>query len=323
MTGLIASISLCLSLFVCLSVSVCLSLSLSLSLLSVHLSVSLSPSLSLSLLSVHLSLCLFLSFCLSVCLSFSFLNHKRKGWLLVGDTDVLNAPQTIVGWWYWCSECSTNHCWLVILMFWMLHKPLLVGDTDVLNAPQTIVGWWYWCSECSKNHCPAWCRVAGSILLWDSERGDISLGYHGFWLHSLKNSFGWEYKPRSSLCTHAFHSRDSKDPDIHVLDGWMRQQKHTQYTPSVKTECYYLYGWIKKNKKRSHVHKSHPKWWSPEIQLGIQKKKKKQAVLTACGCPSFCHSPDRHVSSVSSPSCDFCTNHIICCTSQKHLNRYI
>ena len=35
-----------------------------------------------------------------------------------------------------------------------------------------------------------------------------------------KNSFGWEYKPRSSLCTHAFHGTDSKDPDVHVLDRW-------------------------------------------------------------------------------------------------------
>ena len=24
---------------------------------------------------------------------------------------------------------------------------------------------------------------------------------------------------RSSLCTHAFHGTDSKDPEIHVLDG--------------------------------------------------------------------------------------------------------
>ena len=34
-----------------------------------------------------------------------------------------------------------------------------------------------------------------------------------------KNSFQWEYKPRFSLCTHAFHYTDSTDPDIHVLDG--------------------------------------------------------------------------------------------------------
>ena len=35
---------------------------------------------------------------------------------------------------------------------------------------------------------------------------------------SLQNSFGGEYKPRSSLCTHAFHRMDSKNADIHVLD---------------------------------------------------------------------------------------------------------
>ena len=35
-----------------------------------------------------------------------------------------------------------------------------------------------------------------------------------------KNSFGWEHKLKSSLCTHAFHHMDSKDPDIHVLNGW-------------------------------------------------------------------------------------------------------
>ena len=40
-----------------------------------------------------------------------------------------------------------------------------------------------------------------------------------------QNSFGWEYKPRSSLCTHAFHCTDSKDPDIHVLDGWTQSTK--------------------------------------------------------------------------------------------------
>ena len=39
-----------------------------------------------------------------------------------------------------------------------------------------------------------------------------------------QNSFGWEYKLRSSLCTHAFHCTD-KDPDIHVLDEWMLATK--------------------------------------------------------------------------------------------------
>ena len=35
----------------------------------------------------------------------------------------------------------------------------------------------------------------------------------------------WEYKPRSSLCTHTFHHTDSTDPDIHVQDGWMPATK--------------------------------------------------------------------------------------------------
>ena len=33
-----------------------------------------------------------------------------------------------------------------------------------------------------------------------------------------KKTLGREYEQRSSLCTHAFHHMDSKDPDIPVLD---------------------------------------------------------------------------------------------------------
>ena len=40
-----------------------------------------------------------------------------------------------------------------------------------------------------------------------------------------QNSFGWEYKPRSSLCTHAVHLADSKDIDNHVLGGGMPATK--------------------------------------------------------------------------------------------------
>ena len=49
----------------------------------------------------------------------------------------------------------------------------------------------------------------------------------------LQNSFRWEYNPRSSLCTHAFHCTDSKDPDIYVLDWWMPATKNTQHAPSI------------------------------------------------------------------------------------------
>ena len=69
--------------------------------------------------------------------------------------------------------------------------------------------------------------ITGSILLWGNPgRGHFSLGVNmGSNSIPPKNSFGWEYKPRSSLCTHAFHRSDSKDPDVHVLDGWMPATK--------------------------------------------------------------------------------------------------
>ena len=70
-----------------------------------------------------------------------------------------------------------------------------------------------------------WCSIAGSILLWASCRGYFSLELTWVPTPFPKNSFGWEYKPRSSLRTHAFHRTDSKDPDIHVLDGWMLATK--------------------------------------------------------------------------------------------------
>ena len=75
------------------------------------------------------------------------------------------------------------------------------------------------CTRCVKGrnnslvvcwaHCPAWRSVVGSILLW----GEF------FPIPIPKNSYGQEYKPRSSLCTHAFH------PHIHVLDMWMQATK--------------------------------------------------------------------------------------------------
>ena len=68
--------------------------------------------------------------------------------------------------------------------------------------------------------CPARCSVTGSTLLWASAQ-DFFLGVNMGLTPFPRNSFCWEYTPRSSLCTHAFHRTDSKDPDIHVLDGWM------------------------------------------------------------------------------------------------------
>ena len=53
-------------------------------------------------------------------------------------------------------------------------------------------------------------------------------------------------------------------------------KKHTQHAPSMKTECDYLNGWIK---KRSHTQKSHPKVVNPRDIAGERKKKKKKKVL--------------------------------------------
>ena len=78
-----------------------------------------------------------------------------------------------------------------------------------------------------------------------------------------QNSFGWEYKPRSSLCTHVFYHMDWKDPDIHVLDWWMPAKK-TTHTPSMhhpqrRNVTTSMVG-LNKTKKQSHIKGSQPEW---------------------------------------------------------------
>ena len=53
--------------------------------------------------------------------------------------------------------------------------------------------------------------VAGSILLWGNFPVEGIFPLELTWVQTPfpQNSFGWEYKPRSSLCTHAFHHMDS------------------------------------------------------------------------------------------------------------------
>ena len=57
-------------------------------------------------------------------------------------------------------------------------------------------------------------RVAGSILLWGNFPVEGIFPLELIWVQTP-----FPPKPRSSLCTHAFHRTDSKDPDVHVLDG--------------------------------------------------------------------------------------------------------
>ena len=114
----------------------------------------------------------------------------------------------------------------------------------------------------------AWARchsVAGSILLWGHFPVEGIFPLELTWVQTPfpQNSFGWEYKPRSSLCTHAFHSTDSKDPDVHVLDGWTPATKNTPSThhPRRRNVTTLLVGL-----KNGHISKNlTQKWWTPEI----------------------------------------------------------
>ena len=101
------------------------------------------------------------------------------------------------------------------------------------------------------------------IILWVSGRGDFPMEFTWFLTPFPQNSFRWEYKPRSSLCTHAFHRTDSKDPNIDVLE--CQQQKYTQHAPSMKMQCDSLYGWIK---KCSHNAQISPKMVNPRDIAG-------------------------------------------------------
>ena len=71
-----------------------------------------------------------------------------------------------------------------------------------------------------------------------------------------QNSFGWEYKPRSSLCTHAFHRMDSKDPDVHVLDGWIPATK-THPACTIHEDGMWLPQWLHKSKDKTKQRKGH------------------------------------------------------------------
>ena len=124
-------------------------------------------------------------------------------------------------------------------------------------------------------HCPAWCSVMGSILLWGEfflEEGIFLLEFTWVLTPFPQNSFGWEYNSRSSLCTHAFHRTDSKDPDFHVLDGWMLATKNTPsmhhfWRRNVTTSMVGL--------KNGHIRKNLTQNGEPQrYSWGTQKKKR-------------------------------------------------
>ena len=88
----------------------------------------------------------------------------------------------------------------------------------------------------------------GLILLWGEFLQKRGLELTWVLTPFVQNSTGWEYKLRSSLCTHAFHRTDSKFEILTFMSqmGECQHQIHTQHAQSMKTECDYLNGWIKK-----------------------------------------------------------------------------
>ena len=65
----------------------------------------------------------------------------------------------------------------------------------------------------------------------------------------------------------------SMKTECDYLYGWIEKKKPVKYISSMKTECDYLCGWMEK-KNQTNIQKCHPKWWSPEIQVELQKREK-------------------------------------------------
>ena len=80
-------------------------------------------------------------------------------------------------------------------------------------------------------------------------------------------SFRWEYNFMSNLCMHAFRYMDSKS--WHSCPRWVNAGSTNTRRQNVTTSMVGL------KKKRSYKQKSHQKWWTPEIEMGMPKKKKK------------------------------------------------
>ena len=125
---------------------------------------------------------------------------------------------------------------------------------------------------------------AASWVLSSSEenfprRGDFSLGVN-MGSDSISPKLGLEYNLRSSLCTPAFHGKDPKNPDIHVLDGWMPTTKNTSsmYHPrrwNVTTSVVGL--------RTGHIRKNLTKSGEPQrYSWGRQKKKKNLHTQQGC-----------------------------------------
>ena len=108
------------------------------------------------------------------------------------------------------------------------------------------------------------CRFDPSLRRICPVQGIVPLELTWVLIPFPQNSFPWEYKLKSSLCTHAVHGTDLKNPDIHVLD---RRIPATKTHPACTI-----------NEDRmlttSMAGLKNPKWWTPDILVETQKKRK-------------------------------------------------
>ena len=104
--------------------------------------------------------------------------------------------------------------------------------------------------------------------------------------HTRNNSFGREYKPRSSLCTHTFPSHGLKR-SRHLCPRRMDagNKKQTQHAPSTKTECDYLNGWIKKTVTYAKIS---PKMVNPRDLAGNPEGGEVVVVCWLLNVPATC-----------------------------------
>ena len=105
---------------------------------------------------------------------------------------------------------------------------------------------------------PVWCSIADLNLLWAFVEGIIPLDLELTWFLTpiSPKTPSDESINQGLVCAHMhFITRTQKDPDICILDGWMVATKTHRHAPSMKMECDYLCGWIK---KWSLTQKSHP-----------------------------------------------------------------
>ena len=144
---------------------------------------------------------------------------------LVGGCSSILGPQVLVLW-----SCPSH-----LGTSWFEMRVHLASDS--LRGPEYLS--WYCVGLAILCDTVLWVQTSSEPLV----EGIFPLELTWFLAPFPPNSFGWECKPRSSLCTHAFHHMDSKDPDIYVLDGWMLATK-THPACTIHKDRMWLLPWL-------------------------------------------------------------------------------